>query len=297
MASWQAHVAAWILRRRIKRRRTVKASIAEMREQLKPRVAFEAPPNVTFTAGSAGGIDGEWLENSNPNGLTLLYLHGGGYYACSAETHRAITAAFAAQGFRVFAPNYRLAPEHPFPAAVLDSCAAWRGLLSSGVAASRLLIAGDSAGAGLALAVMISARDEGLPMPAAAALFSAWTDLAATGASISRNSERCAGFDPSTISPTAARYLDGADPRNPMASPLYADLSGLPALLLHVGSDEVLLDDSTRLAERARAAGVRVELKLWPVVPHAWQIAQRRLPEARQSVREAADFLRDSCRH
>jgi acetyl esterase/lipase len=165
-------------------------------------------------------------------------------------------------------------------------------MLESGVEATHVAIAGDSAGGGLALSVMTSARDERWPIPAAAALFSPWTDLAATRDSFDPDSKRYASFDSSSISPLAARYLAGADPRDPLASPLYADLSHLPPLLIHVGRDEGLLDDSTRLADRARAAGVQVELKIWPVVPHAWQIAQRRLPEARRSVREAGEFLR-----
>jgi len=220
----------------------------------------------------------------------MLYLHGGGYFACSPQTHRAITVAFAQHGFRVYVPEYRLAPEHPFPAAVQDAMAVYRGLLSSDIPADRLVLAGDSAGGGLTLALVLSARDAGLALPAAAALFSPWTDLAGTGESLITNRRRCAMFDTVKIAPRVALYLGTTDPRHPLASPLYADLSGLPPLLIHVGSDEVLLDDSTRLAERASVAGVRVELKIWPVVPHTWQLAPQ-IPEARQSLREAADFL------
>ena len=139
---------------------------------------------------------------------------------------------------------------------------------------------------------MVALRSAGEPLPAAAALFSPWTDLAATGDSIRTNSDRCAMFNGLDVAASAHYYLGDTDPRNPLASPLYADLAGLPPLLIHVGADEVLRDDSTRLAERARATGVSVELKIWPVVPHAWQLAPHLIPEARQSLRESADFFR-----
>jgi epsilon-lactone hydrolase len=252
MASWQAYLAAWILKRRFK-----------------PRLA-----RAGVTPAPVGGIAGEWVEAAG-GGHTLLYLHGGGYFACSAETHRPITVGFALQGFRVFAPNYRLAPEHPFPTALNDAAAVIRGLIEQGNSPGQIVIAGDSAGGGLALAMLVASRDRGDSLPAAAALFSPWTDLAATGDSIRVNDRRCAMFVGSQIGPGARRYLGGEDPRNPLASPLYADLSRLPPLLIHVGSDEVLLDDSRRLAERARLAGVPADLKIWPVVPHAWQLVYR----------------------
>jgi acetyl esterase/lipase len=222
----------------------------------------------------------------------LLYLHGGGYFGCSAESHRPITVFFALQGFRVFAPDYRLAPENRFPAAVDDAVAVYRGLLSAGYPPERIVIAGESAGGGLTLSLMLSLRSVGVPLPAAAALYSPWTDLAATGDSIRTNSERCAMFCGSDVAASARYYLGDADPRNPLASPLYADLAGLSPLLIHVGADEVLRDDSTRLAEGARAAGVSVDLKIWPVVPHAWQLVPHLIPEARQSLRETTTFLR-----
>ena len=138
---------------------------------------------------------------------------------------------------------------------------------------------------------MLALRASIAPLPAAAALFSPWTDLAATGESVRTNARRCAIFHGPAIAPTARLYLGGADPRNPLASPLYADLSGLPPLLIHVGANETLRDDSTRLAEKAGACGVTVELKVWPVVPHVWQLAPHKIPEARQSLRETAEFL------
>jgi monoterpene epsilon-lactone hydrolase len=290
MASWQAYFASWILRRRLKPKLRASRDLLESRQLLTPP-PYRVPSDIRIAPAVVGGIAGEWVEGGRSVDLTLLYLHGGGYFACSPETHRPITAAFAQQGFRVYAADYRRAPEAHFPSPVEDALAAYRGLLAAGVKAARTVVAGDSAGGGLALALLVALRDAKEPLPASAALFSPWTDLAATGASLQSNSRRCSLFDGKGIAAAAHPYLNGADPRHPLASPLYADLAGLPTLLIHVGSNETLLDDSMRLADRARAAGVPVELKIWPVVPHAWQLAQSNIPEARKSVREAAAFL------
>jgi monoterpene epsilon-lactone hydrolase len=288
MASIQAHAATWIIKHRLKPRLTHARDMDEIR-QLLTTPPIRMPRDIRISAGEAGGVPGEWVEGPGTPHATLLYLHGGGYFACSAETHRPITVAYAQQGFRVFAPDYRLAPEHPFPAALEDALAVYRALLAEG---HPPLVSGESAGGGLALATLLSLRTDGIALPAAAALFSPWTDLAATGASLCTNDRRCAMFFGADIAKAALRYVGAGDPRNPLISPLYGDLTGLPPLLIHVGSDEVLLDDSTRLAERARAAGVPVELKIWPVVPHAWQLAYPQVPEARQSLHEAGEFLK-----
>ena len=291
MASLQTHLAVWIIKWRVKRRLRGCRDYRVARAILRP-LPYKVPASVRITAASVNEISGEWVESPNSTNAVLLYLHGGGYFGCSAKTHRPVTVWFAQHGFRVFAPNYRLAPENLFPAAVDDAVAAYRGLLAGGHSPQRLVVAGDSAGGGLSLSLMLALRAAGTPLPAAAALFSPWTDLAATGESIRTNVTRCAMFNGADIGPSAHYYLGDADPRNPLASPLYADLSGLPPLLIHVGADECLRDDSTRMAEKARAAGVPVELKVWPVVPHAWQLAVQILPEARQSLRETAEFLR-----
>ncbi len=291
MASFQAHLAVWMIKWRVKRRLRNCRDYRLARQILRP-APYEIPAFVRVSAAQVNGIPGEWLESPNSAQSILLYLHGGGYFGCSAETHRAITAYFAMHGSRVFAPNYRLAPENPFPAAVDDATAVYRGLLAAGYSPQRIVVAGDSAGGGLALSLLLVLRAAGTPLPAAAALFSPWTDLAATGESIRTNSALCAMFNGPDIGPSAHHYLGSADARNPLASPLYADLTGLPPLLIHVGADECLRDDSTRIAEKACAAGVAVELKIWPVVPHAWQLAPHKIPEARQSLRESAEFLR-----
>jgi acetyl esterase/lipase len=268
-------------------------SIAESRRLLTPP-RYRIPKDVKVTPDCVGGIPGEWVcaevgqRHALPSApYLLLYLHGGGYIACSIETHRAITIAFARQEFQVYAPEYRLAPEHRFPAALDDAAAVYQSMLAKGP----MVLAGDSAGGGLALALMLRLRDAKITLPLAAALFSPWTDLAGTGKSLKTNNRQCAMFYGDSVASGARHYLADTDPCHPLASPLYADLSHLPPLLIHVGRDEVLRDDSTRLAERARSAGVMVDLKIWPVVPHAWQLAQATLPEARQSVRKAAAFL------
>jgi monoterpene epsilon-lactone hydrolase len=290
MASIRAYLSVWITKWRIKRRLKGVRDYRVARKILRPD-RYTVPGSVEISATQVGGVPGEWVTGPNPNGAVLLYLHGGGYFGCSAETHRPITAGFALQGFRVYAPDYRLAPENKFPAAVDDAVAVYRALLEDGHSPENIVVSGESAGGGLALSLMLVLRAEGVPLPAGVAIFSPWTDLAATGDSVRTNAGRCAMFHGADIAPTAQYYLGETDARNPLASPLYADLTGLPPLLIHVGADEVLRDDSTRLAERARAAGVAVELKIWPVVPHAWQLAAHMIPEGRQSLREAGEFL------
>jgi acetyl esterase/lipase len=286
MASLQAHVTTWILKRRLKPKLALADNAMDVRRLLRPE-PFQVPRAVRITPKEVGGVPGEWVE-AGKSDRTLLYLHGGGYVACSVVTHRPITAAFAQHGFRVFAPEYRMAPEHLFPAAVEDAVAVYRGLREQGI--SKIVVSGDSAGGGLALAMLISLRDAGEELPAGVVLFSPWTDLAATGESLRTNDERCALFRGAKIGPGALYYLGTADPKNPLASPLYGDLKGLPPMLIHVGENEVLLDDSRRLVDRARTAGVSVEIKIWPVVPHDWQLVPA-MPEAKRSMREAAEFL------
>ncbi|MCC6242706.1 MAG: alpha/beta hydrolase [Gemmatimonadaceae bacterium] len=223
----------------------------------------------------------------------LLYLHGGGYIACSPETHRSLVGSLVQRiGGSAYVPAYRLAPEHPFPAALNDACAAYDSLvLDRGVVPSRIVIAGDSAGGGLALALALAIRDSGRPQPAAVMTFSPWTDMAATGDSLDENTDRCAMFAGDTIRRASALYVGASDPMHPHLSPLYGDFAGMPPLLLHASEDEVLRDDAIRVAERARAAGVDVELRLWKQVPHVWQFFAAVLPEADQSLRDAVRFI------
>jgi acetyl esterase/lipase len=296
MASWQAHTMSFFLRH------TFKPKLARAQNALHARAimnggVFKTPSAVKIAPAMLGGVPGEWVESaSKPAAAVLLYLHGGGYFACSARTHRPFTTAFAQRGLRVYAPDYRLAPENPFPAGLDDAVAAWHALRAEVGASTRMVIGGDSAGGGLALATMLRLRAEGAALPAAAALFSPLTDLVGIGESRRTNDRRCAMFHAAGLARATEFYMasTGGDPRDPLASPLYADLRGLPPLLIHVGADETLRDDATELATRARTAGVRVELTVWPAVPHVWQLFHPFVPEGRQSLASASAFLRQA---
>ena len=242
----------------------------------------------------AGGVPAEWLV---PPGVdqraALLYLHGGGYAAGSAATHRVVAARLAQlAGARALLPEYRLAPEHPFPSAVEDALAVYRWLLDQpDVDASRIAVAGDSAGGGLTLVLSVAARDAGLPLPAALGCVSPWTDLAGTGESMQTRARFDPCFTPQDLHLQAREYLGNADPTDPRASPLYAHLHGLPPLLAQVGEDELLLDDARRVVERARTAGVRATLEVWPGMWHVFQ-NQGTFPESRQAFQRLGWFLR-----
>lgn len=291
MPSWQSYLVHPFLRLFVKRRLARAASAGAARSLL--GTPMPPVPGARFTPDNLGGLPGEWAHGPAPSEATLLYLHGGGYFTCSPVTHRSITSAFALRGFAVYTPDYRLAPEDPFPAALDDALAAYRALIAQ-VPPEQLVIAGDSAGGGLAMATLLAAKAANLPLPGAAILFSPWTDLACTGASLQTNAERESMLYAPRITEAADIYLAGTDPRNPLASPLYGDLTGLPPTLIHVSECEILLDDSTRLAERIRAAGGKVDLTIWPNLPHVWQVSQIILPEARESLDQAAIFAKST---
>jgi acetyl esterase/lipase len=295
MPSWQAKLVDPMLRLQVKRK------LGKARDAAAVRKAFGAkmpvPRGATFTADVVGGIVGEWAQSGGVPAGTMLYLHGGGYIACSPQTHRPITAAYANRGIKLFTPDYRLAPENPFPAAVDDALAAYRGLLDKGIAPATLAIGGDSAGGGLALATLLAAKAAGLPMPACAIVFSPWTDLAITGGTVTSNLKRDPMLHGKTLPDGAAFYLNGADAKNPLASPLYGDLSGLPPMFITVGESEILRDDATRFAARATSAGIAVSLKIWDGMPHVWQLFQFVLPEARTAMDDAATFAKANFQH
>jgi acetyl esterase/lipase len=224
----------------------------------------------------------------------ILFLHGGGYVCGSPELYRHVTWRIAsATRARLSAIDYRLAPEHPFPAALDDAVAAWRALLADGAEPQHSAFLGDSAGGGLALALCLRLRDEKMPLPAAVVALSPWTDLALSGPSMRGN----AGADPmasaAIASDFAAHYLDGADPGHPYISPLYGDPRGLPPTLIQVGSDEVLRDDAVRIAARMHDAGVPVELDIWPRMPHVWHVFAAVMPEARQAIARIGTFVEE----
>jgi epsilon-lactone hydrolase len=295
--SWRNQALTWALRRWIKPTSQRDQSIAEMRART-AGVPFPAKLSAGWRIREVQSValKGEWIEPTAADQAArtrlILYFHGGAYVAMSARTHRAITSRLATwSDASLFAVDYRLAPEFPFPAALEDALAAWRALIAMGARPSQMLLAGDSAGGGLALALLLALRQANEAIPVAAVLFSPWTDLAATGESIVANSAVYALIAGAWVAPMARHYLADTPATNPLASPVYADLTGLPALFIQVGDSEVLLDDSRRLVENARKAGVETTLRIWSGVPHGWQIFASFLPEARDALREASDFI------
>jgi acetyl esterase/lipase len=223
---------------------------------------------------------------------SILFLHGGGYCFGSIKMYRDLAARLAdAAAACVVLPEYRLSPEHRFPAALEDASAAWQWMLEQGMSAESAAIMGDSAGGGLALALTLSLRDAGQALPACLVCLSPWTDLACTGETLSTNADVDPMLPPDGIRECAARYCDGQDPHDPRISPLYGDLCGLPPLLIQVGTSEVLLADSTRLAEKARAADVETTLNVWDSMWHVWHLFAWLVPESRRAIREAGTFI------
>jgi epsilon-lactone hydrolase len=243
---------------------------------------------------SANGVAAEWTvtPQADPSRV-ILFLHGGGYISGSLDSHRHMIAEAGRQaGARTLALDYRLAPEHPFPAALEDAMAGYRFLLAQGVVPGRIAMAGESAGGGCAVAALVSLRDAGVALPGCLWCSSPWVDLAMTGGSI----EAKAAADPLLGKPylleLAAAYLHGADPRTPLASPLHADLRGLPPMLIQVGSAETLLDDAVRLAGVAGAADVQVTLRIWPDMIHAWHLFYQQVAAGRRALAEVGGFIR-----
>jgi acetyl esterase/lipase len=253
-----------------------------------------APADVTYEAVDAGGVPAEWtLAEESREGHHLLYLHGGGYVIGSPRTHRNLVGRLArTSGTRALSVDYRLAPEHPHPAAVEDAVAAWRWMLEQGADPERAAIGGDSAGGGLTVAALVAMRDRGLPLPAAGVCLSPWVDLELVGASMSERAELDPMVQRDGLSQMAAFYLAGLDPRTPLASPLHAELAGLPPLLVQVGTAETLYDDAARLAERAEAAGVDVTLEPWEDMIHVFQAFAGMLPEGERAIDRLGEFVR-----
>jgi len=255
---------------------------------------FPVPGDVKREPVTAGTVKAEWVSAPGAaSDRAILYLHGGGYAIGSINTHRALAAAIskAAQA-RVLVIDYRLAPECPYPAAVEDATAAYRWIVKQGISPKRITIAGDSAGGGLTIATLVALRDAGDALPAAGVCLSPWVDLEGIGESMTG----CAELDPMVrkdgLLQLAGLYLGGQNPRTPLAAPLYADLSGLPALLIQVGTWETLLDDASRIAERARKAGVDVSYEPWEGMIHVWQLFAPMLDEGKQAIERIGEFVR-----
>ena len=242
----------------------------------------------------AGGVPAEWVMAPGcDTPRAVLYLHGGGYAIGSIKTHRRLAYDIsAASGARVLVIDYRLAPEHPFPAAVDDATKAWRWLLQQGYAANRLAIAGDSAGGGLTLATLVNLRDQKLGLPACAVAISPWVDLEGIGNSMTARSAQDPMVQKEGLLWMAGMYLAGKDARTPLAAPLHADLKGLPPVLVQVGTAETLLDDATRIAEKLHAAGVDVRLAAWPNMLHVFPLFAPILSEGRDGCLEIGAYIR-----
>jgi epsilon-lactone hydrolase len=265
------------------------------------RSAFPAAPaleGTTATPVDAGGLPAEWVMADHAAAdQRLLYLHGGGYVICSPATHRDLAGRISkAAGVAVLVLDYRLAPEHPYPAAVDDALAALRWMHDYGpkgaAPARATFVAGDSAGGGLTLATLIAARDAGVRLPNAAVALSAWTDLACPGNTMRTRADVDPMVTEAVLSRMVQDYLQGGEARQPLASPLYADLRGLPPILMQVGDAEVLLDDTTRVADKAKAAGVDVTMEIYPEMIHIFQLFAPILPEGQQAIERIGAFIR-----
>jgi monoterpene epsilon-lactone hydrolase len=266
-------------------------------EQLRPdyEALFATMPvadDLAFADVALGGVPCVRVTVPGSTGGVVLYLHGGGYVVGSANGYRGLAGEVGrAAGMDAVVAEYRLAPEHPFPAAVDDAVAAYRALLASGIAAGDVVLAGDSAGGGLTLATLVALREAGDALPAAALLISPWTDLTGKAASLEGKRAQDPSLTPEGLTACAAHYLATRDPAHPLASPALADLSGLPPLLVQVGSIEILLDDALAIAANAGAAGTSVRLEVHPGLPHVFHAFHFMLPQAKAALDDAGRFL------
>ena len=274
---------------------------AEKADVHRMRTVWHTLANTLWTASGVdvrrtgfAGMRAEWLTPQSPaQGKAMLYLHGGAYVFGNCATHRQLVSYVArACGVRALVIEYRLAPEHRFPAAIDDSLAAYRALREEGYAPGDILIAGDSAGGGLVMALLLSLRDSGEEMPAGGLLFSPWLDLTASGESMTTRAQRDPWFKPPDMPIIASYYCEEDEYRNPLVSPVFADVSGLPPIYIQVGDDEILLSDSTRIADNIKAAGGEVTLEIWPDMFHVFQVFVHQMPESRAAIDQLAPFVK-----
>lgn len=258
---------------------------------------FVVPPEAVVEAAEFGGRPAEWVYDKDADeGRVMLYVHGGGYVQGSLSTHRNMVYEIAkAFGGRVLNLDYRLAPEHPFPAAVDDTVAAWKQLLDGGLDPAKASFGGDSAGGGLVVTSLMAARDQGLPLPACGCCISPWTDLLGLGQTMSTKADEDPMVNRAALDFFADLYAGETDKRDPLISPLFGDLAGLPPLLVQVGTAETLLDDSRRLVARARHAGVEVDYTEWEGMPHIWHIFNPLLQKSRDANAELGAYVRRLC--
>ncbi len=255
---------------------------------------LKIPDAVHFSRFEVAGIPAARVKpkNANPD-MVLFYLHGGGYALGSIDTHKSLVARIAQKaGTYALTIDYRLAPEHPYPAALNDAIDAYKWLLEKNYQPKNIVIAGDSAGGGLTLATLLKLKALKLPLPAAAVCLSPWTDLMVTGKSVARNVKEDPMFEPRFLRHYAKLYAGQVDRKMPYLSPVYGDLTGLPPMLVQVGTSEIILDDSTRIAERAADAGVDVTLEIWQDMMHVWQVTWPYLDEADDAIDHIAAFIK-----
>jgi monoterpene epsilon-lactone hydrolase len=267
-------------------------TIGQMRGAME-KVAERVAADVKCEKVEAGGVPAEWIVAPGAAAdRVILYLHGGGYVMGSVNTHRAMIGRISrAAKAKALALDYRLAPEHPFPAAVDDATAAYRWLLAQGYKPAKIAISGDSAGGGLTLATLLALRDSKTPLPACAVPISAWADMEGTGASMKTRASKDPMVGSASLRDMARKYAGDGDPKNPLLSPIYGDYTGIPPMLIQVGDAEVLLDDSTRVAEKAKAAGVKADLEVWPEMVHVWHVYAKLLPEGQQAIDRIGQYV------
>lgn len=273
------------------------ASMAQVRASYTTFQAQQKPPQgVRFEEVNMGGVPATLaLPDAQNSDIVLVYIHGGAYIVGEPAGYRGIGGNYAKLlGARVYIPDYRLAPEHPFPAAIDDGLRAYEWLLEQGIPARKIAFAGESAGGAMVVSVMVAAKQKGLPLPAAGVAISPWANLEHTGASMTNRE----GLDPLNTKPLldllARTFLAGALPNHPLASPVFADVTGLPPIMVQIGENELMLSDAIRLASHLAENRVRVNLEVWPQMPHAWHFFQSFLPEAEQALRESARFISET---
>ena len=293
MASIRSQLLAKFLRMTVKRKFATSGDLVKERDGMDKMSAMSIKGERGLLA-TLGGVPGEWHEAQFGSKETVvLYLHGGGYVLGSPTSHQGLAGLLAnlAQA-RVFVLDYRLAPEAPFPAALDDAVAAYKALLDDGERPEKIVIAGDSAGGGLTISLMNALKAQGIPLPAAGVCLSPWVDLSFSGDSMQTNAKADSILCKQSLSWLGGQYLGDIAENDPQVSPLFADLNGLPPLLIQVGSDEVLLDDAVRLNKFAKKAGVDSTLEVWHGQVHVWQLMSRLIPEARQALHVVGTFIK-----
>ena len=297
MTSRRTKFVRWVTGRYMQKLDIPNVPVERARQHLETfaKMFLVVSKGVSAESGQLAGIYVDWLR---PKGARadkiLLYLHGGAYIIGSRRTHRQLVSHMAREaGITAVLPEYRLAPEHPFPAGIDDAVAVYRALLESGYSPQDIVISGDSAGGGLTMATLLSLRHAGDPLPAAAVLLSPFLDVTGSGESATTRADIDPWFNPEDL-PVIARYYcpDEKEWRNPLVSPVFANVAGLPPMLIQVGDDEILLSDSTRLADSLKQEGVDVELEVWPNMWHVFQFFVGKMPESRQAIVKIGAYIK-----